>query len=303
MKTRGFCTIATGGVHYFRLASNLLCSYRQTTADALPFAIMTDKENSFTKEFDKVVVMNNVTCSYMDKIEMLAHPPFDETIFIDADCLAYGDLNCFFRFIDEIGYNSGVRTFGRCYPLGSPYGWYKQGNLGEYEKLVDCQINMHGGVIYFKDDTTTRKIYDECIAISRHYSEFKFAMFDKPADEPIMALAMAVHSCMPIELRESQDVGGTFFVFYPAQRRVQMNYSKRLCRYTNNGEEWVSNVLLLHWMNHNTLRVRYRREVSRMRDGEENVQGKIKYTALLLMESLTDFKHHLCTRLYQFLKP
>lgn len=40
--------------------------------------------------------MDNSKCSYMDKLEMFSQPPFGFNIFIDADSLAYGDLNSLF---------------------------------------------------------------------------------------------------------------------------------------------------------------------------------------------------------------
>ena len=87
--TRGFVTIATGKEHYYRIAGNLLRSYR-LNAGRYPFAIICDRENEYTAEFDKVVRMEKPTNSYMDKLRLFDCLPFEETIFIDADCLVYG---------------------------------------------------------------------------------------------------------------------------------------------------------------------------------------------------------------------
>ena len=93
--SRGFITIATGQEHYYEIAYNLLISYRLFSEEPLPFAILCDRENKYTKHFDITVIMKNPNCSYLDKLQFPQYTPFDETIFIDADSLAYRDLNDF----------------------------------------------------------------------------------------------------------------------------------------------------------------------------------------------------------------
>ena len=88
--TKGFVTIATGSENYYRIAANLLASYRYFTKDPYPFAIICDRENKYTDLFDDVVIMNDPapTRSYMDKVYLPVYAPYDETIFIDSDVLA-----------------------------------------------------------------------------------------------------------------------------------------------------------------------------------------------------------------------
>ena len=100
---RGFVTLAVGDEKYYKLATNLLNSYKYNTKNFMPFAIIADRCNEYTEKFDKVVLLERATYSYMDKLEMLNHPPYDENIFIDADCLAYGDINEFWRYFPESG--------------------------------------------------------------------------------------------------------------------------------------------------------------------------------------------------------
>lgn len=97
-KTRGFITIATGEEKYYRFAVNLLMSYRLYCPNPMPFAIMCDQENTYTAEFDQTVLFRKSEHPYFDKFELLKLAPYDETIFIDADCLAYGDLNEFWAY-------------------------------------------------------------------------------------------------------------------------------------------------------------------------------------------------------------
>lgn len=92
--TKGFITLATGKEEYYRLARNLLRSYRFFCAEPLPFAILADRENECTTEFDNVILFRDgATNSYLDKLSLGEYLPYDINIFIDSDCLAFGDLN------------------------------------------------------------------------------------------------------------------------------------------------------------------------------------------------------------------
>lgn len=57
MGTKGFITVATGSDKYYKVAENLLKSYRLFSKDPLPFAILADRENEYTKAFDKVLLI------------------------------------------------------------------------------------------------------------------------------------------------------------------------------------------------------------------------------------------------------
>ena len=90
---RGFVTIATGSEHYYQLARNLLRSYRRNGGGSFPFAIIAEEENRYTAEFDKVVWMPSPAHSYLDKLRLFECLPWEETVFIDADCLVYGRID------------------------------------------------------------------------------------------------------------------------------------------------------------------------------------------------------------------
>ena len=77
---KGFVTLAVGDECYFKLATNLLRSYRMHTISSIPFAIITDRENEYTNLFDKVVLLEHSHESYLDKIEILNQPPFQRNI-------------------------------------------------------------------------------------------------------------------------------------------------------------------------------------------------------------------------------
>lgn len=197
-KTCGFLTIATGKDIYFQIAVNLLRSYRLFSADPLPFAIITDRENVYTAEFDDVVILPNATCSYLDKLEMFNYLPYDVNIFIDADCLAYDDLNVFFDYFEQA---DDFSCGGRVLPLDDMTGWFEYENLGPLQSEVDYVVGLHGGIYYMRRTEECRGIFEAAKRFSKNYADYGFkGKFSTPGDEPLIALSMAVNHMKPIKL-------------------------------------------------------------------------------------------------------
>lgn len=259
----GFFTLAVGAERYYKLAANLLLSYRKNGNCYAPFAIVCDRENEYTAQFDKVVLLPKVACSYMDKIEMLSYLPFDRNVFIDADCLIYNDVS---SLLDNCV--RGVTCFGWDHPLDEKgKGWYEPENLGPFKERIGFRISTHGGIMFIRNDETTACIYEDCRYISAHYSDFKFDMFEKPADEPIIATAMAANDCKPINRSEHYDVYG----FYPTFKECRMNIARKELAYTFDGKKWMNDVKILHWQNHYTRTAVYMREIDRLLYGAKFV--------------------------------
>ena len=196
--TRGFVTIATGKDRYYRLAQNLLASYRLFARghDSAPFAIICDRTNDVTARFDDVVVMSDPSRSYNDKLRLLDLAPYDETIFIDADCLAYRDLNSWW---DLFANASDFSCFGSVLPMDSDDGWFKIADVGEYADAVGQCLDFQGGVYFLRKGDGLRRFGETVEHIREHYHDYRFRYFVDPADEPIFALAMAVHGMTPVD--------------------------------------------------------------------------------------------------------
>lgn len=188
--TRGFVTIATGSENYYRIARNLLRSYRLFTASPMPFALICDKENEYTEEFDSVVVLENPFRSYVDKLFIPDFTPFDETIFIDSDCLAYRDLNAFW---DAFENGPDFSAFGKNYPVTYNYAWFKKENVGEFADRIKSIPDFIGGVYFFRKTPCLKAFTETVWYIYDHYHDYTFRQFEDPCDEPIFALAMSVH--------------------------------------------------------------------------------------------------------------
>ncbi len=249
--TKGFVTVATGKEQYYIIARNLLRSYRLTTKEPLPFAIFCEEENEYTKEFDEVRIYPKATRSYLDKLEMFDLLPFDINIFIDADCLAFRDIN---RLFDIFENADDFCCYGRILPLDDKRGWFEYDNLNdELKKRVDYVVGLHGGIYYLRRTEKCKAVFDGAKEFSKNYADYKFkGNFETPGDEPVIALSMAVNNCKPI----THDLT-SIICYWEHENRFDLDISKGTALCKNNG---VSSDII-HWGTRFTKSQLYKKQI------------------------------------------
>ena len=257
--TRGFITIATGRERFYRIAANLLTSYRLFSESPLPFAILCDRENRWTKLFDDVVILKEPKCSYLDKLYLPDMVPYDETVFIDADCLAYRDLNVFFEHFPK---EDSFSAFGTVLDKDCTWGWFKKENAGKYRESIRFIPEFTGGVYFLRRSPGLSKLGQTSREILTHYHEFSFRQFTEPADEPIFALAMAAHGQKPVD-RRKVPVCIYYFCeeFRTNLQKGEVSYSDRW----HPEEGTMENAYMIHWGSGNTQLPVYRIEADKAR--------------------------------------
>lgn len=237
--TRGFITIATGSEMYFQLAKNLLLSYKLFCDSPVPFAILCDKENEYTALFDKAILFQKTGHAYFDKFELLKLAPYDETIFIDADCLAYGNLN---EFWDYFGDAPDFSAAGTNYPIDSHQGLFRKEEVMEYADRVHWKPDIHGGLYYIRRGALCDAIYTDCQNIVSHYQDFRWPDYCAPyADEPVLCLAMAANGVRTLEA-DPQNYGIPWEV---TQMEVDIFTGK--CTYATQWHPLVPQGRMIHW--------------------------------------------------------
>lgn len=196
--TRGFVTLTTGSDKYYRMAVNMLRSFRYHNPDA-KMAILCDKENEYTAEFDDVVVLDNVQGSYKDKFRLLTDCPYDENIFIEPDCFIYRNLDFFW---DILSAESDYSSFGW---NNSPLNiWFKSDEaLREIKKyLTDIEAFplFNPGYFFIRNGEKCKKMYHDCMDISDYIMSNPILKTDKTLlcngklrDDPVLSLAMEVN--------------------------------------------------------------------------------------------------------------
>lgn len=286
--TKGFITIATGKEEYYQLAWNLLRSYRYFCKAPLPFAILADRENEYTAEFDDVIIFpDGASNSYLDKLRLAEFAPYDVTIFIDADCLAYGDLNILFdHFMDADDFS----CFGRVLPLDNKTGWFEYENLGALQGQVSYVVGLHGGIYYMRRGEMAKKVFEDAKRFIPDYTSFRFkGKFDTPGDEPLVALSMAVNKSHPIPfIREAI----CCYWEYVGQMHIDITMGE--ARVT---KEPTFNAILLHWGTRFTRELEYKKEIALLRileKAEANKEKQIsdcvaRYNRLILQRNIKQF--------------
>lgn len=275
--TKGFITVATGQTHFYVLAHNLLLSYRYHSRKPMPFAILCDRKNEWTADFDEVVIIDNPAYSYYDKLRILDLSPFDETLFIDADCLAYRDLNGLWDYFKD---SPDIGLAGRVWPKDYAHGWWKHENLGALQDKVDYQVKCQGGLYYVRNNgKDLPAIMETCRYIEEHYQEYHFSIFEKVLeDETILCLAAAVHHLRPAVAWDE------LFAYYPETRCLSANIRTGHFRHIwKDGPGKPNNkASFIHFGTLNTLCPQsdgiYYREVYRLRyhpDRRQNIKDRL----------------------------
>lgn len=283
--TKGFITIATGKEEYYQLARNLLRSYRYFCKAPLPFAILADRKNEYTAEFNDVIIFpNGASNSYLDKLRLAEFAPYDTTIFIDADCLAYGDLNVLFEHFEGA---DDFSCFGRVLPLNDKTGWFEYENLGELQAKVSYVVGLHGGIYYMRKGETVKKVFESAKSFIPEYQKYRFRGAFNLGDEPLVALSMAVNNCRPIPfIRE--DI--CCYWEHIDHMTIDITRSKA----SVNGQY---DTILLHWGTRFTRDLEYKKQIALLEILEtpgSNVQNRIKkcffqYTCMMQYKKMQQF--------------
>ena len=198
---RGFVTLATGNIVYYKMAANLLASFRIHNP-GVPFAIICDRENKYTKLFDDVIILEEVNGNYLDKFSLLIKSPYDESIFIEPDCLIYRNLDFFW---DLLSHESDCSSFG--WNEGGLTLWFRtEESISRLMELIpEIDKNtivplFNPGYIFIRKGLKCKKMYEDCLAVAKKITEDKFLSVYPPLlcgknlrDDPIFSIAMGMN--------------------------------------------------------------------------------------------------------------
>lgn len=275
-KTRGFITIATGDKHYYKLAANFLSSYRMFSKNPVPVGIIAEEENEYTAMFDDVIITTKAQRSFNDKFLILQLCPYDETIFVDADCLAYGDLNEYWSFFENA---TDFSAMGQNYDLSDYNGaWYNLNGIGEYADLIKYKVRIHAGILFVRKTIAINKLYDDCMALYRDWNLLSFHTCPYSTDECILGVAM------PMNCMKAKKESAHLLAYLPGLTKLKCKIKVgKLSCITFWGDS-TENGILLHWGTNQTYKALYKFEVECMENmlgGENTFINRLKYDFML----------------------
>ena len=190
--------------------------------------------------------------SYLDKVDLLINCKYDENIFIDADSLVIGNIDYLWDYFHQ---GTDFSALGERLDIDSPNGWFKKGNVGEFNDQITFVPRMHGGLYYIKKGDYCNKMWQLCMYIKDNYQQYKFASFSKPADEPIMSLAATVMEGTFVE--RIQDI-----CFLPRVTIKEIDVKSEKLEYEQNGKMYHGTII--HFTNKNTEKELYKSLVKRI---------------------------------------
>lgn len=193
--TKGFVTVATGSERYYQLAYNLCLSYRNRGKGKYPFVLICDMETKYNSVFDDVIIVNKARHSTLDKF-LMKYSPYERSIFLDSDTLILDSIDNLWDIFEN---QDDVTAFGCKLPLDSQKGWFTYEGSGKYKSQIQYLISMNGGIYYVKKSDLAAAVFRKAEEIVDEYASIDFKYFKRPADEPVMAMAMVLNHCAPCD--------------------------------------------------------------------------------------------------------
>ena len=200
MKTQGYITIATGQ-NYLNMAKYLAMSIA-INDHKRPIALLTDDQtyiSETTKQLFSHVIKMPQKVGYvgcLNKLRIYDFTPFDETFFIDSDCLLVkNDMDRHWDKFNKSDFNlaGDKRTHGN---------WYNfQIEQAIKELNIPYIVQMNSGVIYFKKNEQSKYFFKLCKELALLKTDLlrcSHRYETQIADEPFFGAALGTLSIEPV---------------------------------------------------------------------------------------------------------
>lgn len=191
-------TIATGKPIYIEMAVNLARSFKWWHKNSsIEFYLATDRQDLVPNDLQDINIIelnsdqaNQGFCSklYLDKLV-----PANKNLFIDADCLCYGNLDFVFKKFE----GHAVSVIGKPSKQGEFFG-----NIEDMcTKFEVPEIPVFVGSIYYLEKgETCSQVFSTARKLKSKYDEYGLVRLrNKPNEEPLIAISMAIHHQKAIE--------------------------------------------------------------------------------------------------------
>lgn len=143
--SRGVLTFAVGAKRYIDQAVNLARSVRLHNP-GLPVALVTDsRSEALAQEFAHILPLQpDLGAPLRQKLYSINYSPFDETLFIDSDCLVFGSLDGVFAKLEFADFNMAVAQLS--------HGTWHSADLSKWaERLGTATVPVgNAGCFFFR---------------------------------------------------------------------------------------------------------------------------------------------------------
>ncbi len=185
----GFITMAYGGQRYLDQAISLARSVKRHMPQQ-KIALVTDRDERI-EPFDEQIRMEDFSAAgTVLKRKMYEYTPFEETMFIDSDCLVTRDCSEQVEQIRRWDFSPVVNTY---LVAGDKDLWLE--DVGEaVRKVAGANFpKFNGGVYFFRKSEVAAKVFAGGEEMLERQDELGILDFDKagPGEETLLGLAMS----------------------------------------------------------------------------------------------------------------
>lgn len=198
---QGYITLATGPREYLEMAINLMLSLKHNDPKR-ETCIVLDEGTCLPDEFkpfvDHVVHLRAAEGFHgcLNKLRLHTISPFEESMFVDADCLLVkDDMDRHWSKFQTNGFNiaGGKVTEGK---------WYNF-DIHEVIKKIEIpyMVKMNSGVFYFRKGKETNAFFNTTHSLVSKHKNLLGSLHRNQlqlADEPFIGAALGVHLLTPI---------------------------------------------------------------------------------------------------------
>jgi hypothetical protein len=265
---RNVLTIATGKKLYVDMAVNLARSFwLWNSANDINFYLVTDLPQNVPndiKTYIKIITIQpgELGKGFSPKLHLDKLAPEGQTLFIDSDCLIYGNISRVFeKFSGHAvsvvgGYISSGEWFGDVTAI------CKKFNVKQLPKF-------NGGIYYIENGDRASLVYTLARKLETQYDDIGFVRLrNRPNDEVIMALAMELSKEKPVT--DDGSILAEFINFQSGIKSDLLNGVAELYNdpaHSKHQKNWhltLAKPLIVHFLGHYNQILPYTKEVKQL---------------------------------------
>jgi hypothetical protein len=247
--------LAYGADRYIEWAKALARSLTLHSPD-VPRAVITDAPDSELRALFQIVVPLNrdIGVGNRQKVYLDKYTPFRETLFIDSDSLVIRSIDEVWKYFEHVSFGIpgavALRRGDRDPKIDVDFILDRY-NLDEIPKF-------NSGLIYFDSSEESSSIFEAARDLLSRYEELRFSRSERPFDEPLFAVSMAIHGVSLV-----QDQGKTMRTPTGMRGRMKIDVRRGICVFKKYGD--IVEPAVAHFAGRATHSFEYRRECFRLR--------------------------------------
>lgn len=199
---QGYISLATGSSFYLDLALNLALSIKFNDPKR-PFALVAGHDLEIPPEYetfiDQIVRLPPLDGFHgcLNKLRVSTVSPFEETMFVDSDCLLVkSDMDRHWLRYDAPGFSAA----GTGVTKGSWYGFDIQSVLKALQ--VPYMVKLNSGVFYFRRGDETNRFFNAALDLVCQRADLLGIFHHNKlqlADEPFIGTTMGLLGLEPLQ--------------------------------------------------------------------------------------------------------